>query len=479
MPDCSSGLPLPSRDAQEADPGPSWPPLSTDPLSQPTSKVALALAVLIEKIKSGALQRTELMQRLVAQTSAATGARGVALALRADPGGAVVCCAVSGDMAPPPGTVLDESSGFTAECLKNGTVMICEDSEQDERVDRAACRRLGVRSIAVAPVEEGGASVGVLEAFSDQAQAFSREHMEFLLTMACLAKCAISPTSCSLPPISVEEPAAVPIAAIPPPASLDLDSFRERDLREENEESRNWSERVPRHVRIALACGIAGALLLAVAATALLVWMWRHNADAQLGKAQPAAPMQMVSPKPTPGIASVLPPHIPGQGHVKGPISLVSKASAVEKISSGGPVIAPPAETGLPPAPQNEVKPPAPFNPVGNQDSTQLSRVLSVPESLPIRSVPVSDGITPPRLEQSVEPRYPAEARRQRIEGPVVLRANITEEGAVTSIRVVRGSPLLAQAAISAVQQWRYRPSELNHHAIASTTDITIVFHLQ
>jgi TonB family protein len=60
-----------------------------------------------------------------------------------------------------------------------------------------------------------------------------------------------------------------------------------------------------------------------------------------------------------------------------------------------------------------------------------------------------------------------------------VLRAAIDEAGNVKSVGVVNGNPILANAAMAAVRQWRYAPSELNHRPAASTTDVTIVFHLQ
>jgi TonB family protein len=55
-------------------------------------------------------------------------------------------------------------------------------------------------------------------------------------------------------------------------------------------------------------------------------------------------------------------------------------------------------------------------------------------------------------------PVYPAEARKQRIEGTVVLKAVVSEGGKVEGVRLVEGDPTLATAAISAVKQWRYRP---------------------
>ena len=65
-------------------------------------------------------------------------------------------------------------------------------------------------------------------------------------------------------------------------------------------------------------------------------------------------------------------------------------------------------------------------------------------------------------LVYDVAPKYPPEAGRARIEGTVVLLAVIGKDGTVEDVSVVKGLPVLAQAAIEAVKQWRYRPYLLN-----------------
>jgi protein TonB len=62
------------------------------------------------------------------------------------------------------------------------------------------------------------------------------------------------------------------------------------------------------------------------------------------------------------------------------------------------------------------------------------------------------------RLIRHQPPVYPADARKQRVEGTVVLKAVVSEGGKVEEVRLVEGDPTLAAAAISAVKQWRYRP---------------------
>jgi len=66
-----------------------------------------------------------------------------------------------------------------------------------------------------------------------------------------------------------------------------------------------------------------------------------------------------------------------------------------------------------------------------------------------------------------VPPVYPPLASRAHVSGIVVLEATLTAEGTVSEIRVVSGHPLLTEAAIRCVKQWRYEPTLLNGTPIA------------
>ena len=81
-------------------------------------------------------------------------------------------------------------------------------------------------------------------------------------------------------------------------------------------------------------------------------------------------------------------------------------------------------------------------------------------------------------LVYDVVPKYPPEAGRERIEGTVVLIAVIGKDGTVRDVRVESGLPVLAQAAIDAVKQWRYRPYLLNGEPVEVDSQITINFNL-
>src|SRR5437660_612472 len=82
------------------------------------------------------------------RAQALTGATGAAIALRK--GDEIVCRARTGRTAPDLGVRLQANSGLSAESVRTGEVLLCDDTESDPFVDLASCRRLGVRSILVA-----------------------------------------------------------------------------------------------------------------------------------------------------------------------------------------------------------------------------------------------------------------------------------------------------------------------------------------
>jgi TonB family protein len=73
-------------------------------------------------------------------------------------------------------------------------------------------------------------------------------------------------------------------------------------------------------------------------------------------------------------------------------------------------------------------------------------------------AVKVKDDINPPKLVKMVQPKYPEEARKARVEGVVILQARTDIEGKVKDVMVLRSVPALDQAAIDAVKQWVYEP---------------------
>jgi TonB family protein len=79
------------------------------------------------------------------------------------------------------------------------------------------------------------------------------------------------------------------------------------------------------------------------------------------------------------------------------------------------------------------------------------------------KPVPVDlkcDDIEMPKLVKRVEPAYPADVRKQRIEGKVVTECIIDSDGSISDIQV-RSSPsqTLSDLAVAAIRQWHYNPA--------------------
>jgi protein TonB len=78
-----------------------------------------------------------------------------------------------------------------------------------------------------------------------------------------------------------------------------------------------------------------------------------------------------------------------------------------------------------------------------------------------------------------VEPIYPSICLQTRREGRVELHAIISTDGTIQSLQVVSGDPLFFQSAISAVRQWRYRPTTLGGAPVEVETEITVIYQMQ
>jgi len=92
--------------------------------------------------------------------------------------------------------------------------------------------------------------------------------------------------------------------------------------------------------------------------------------------------------------------------------------------------------------------------------------------------VRISSGIANSILIDQRVPVYPAIARAAGVHGTVVLQATISKNGTIENLRVVSGPPMLQQAALDAVAQWRYKPYLLNGEPIEVETTVNVVFTL-
>jgi protein TonB len=107
------------------------------------------------------------------------------------------------------------------------------------------------------------------------------------------------------------------------------------------------------------------------------------------------------------------------------------------------------------------------------------STPVAVPKIATPTRIRVSSGVTQGLLVRKVEPTYPQMAKIARVQGAVLLAALIGKDGTIQNLHVVQtASPLLNQAALDAVKQWKYKPYILNGEPVEVDTNITVNFTL-
>jgi TonB family protein len=177
--------------------------------------------------------------------------------------------------------------------------------------------------------------------------------------------------------------------------------------------------------------------------------------SAQLHEASPAAgaPSSAASNVPAPN-------QLPAQGAASSGAAANGAADAAAK--TGAPLMLSSPETPISASGSIAIRATSMVPvPSGEAESGQQARNLRIGE-----------------LVNMVEPVYPPDARQARLEGTVKLHVVVGANGEIQSFRAVSGPESLAQAAMLAVREWRYRPTLLNGKAIETQEDVTFVFRL-
>jgi diguanylate cyclase (GGDEF)-like protein len=106
-------------------------------------------------------------------------------------GDVMVYRAVSGLAQAQLGLRLPRAGSLSGLCVDLGEILLCDDSETDPRVDREACRKVGLRSMLVVPLRHENHSVGVLKVMSPEVRAFDDRHAQVLGLLSTLIGAAI------------------------------------------------------------------------------------------------------------------------------------------------------------------------------------------------------------------------------------------------------------------------------------------------
>lgn len=430
------------------------------------------ISILRDAAASGSRPLESIADAVADAARVMSGADGTALGLETK--GVILCRARSGNVAPPIGAPISAQSGISGECLRTVTMLVCHDAMTDPRVDAEVCRSLGIRSIAAVPLRGAIRVAGILEAFSARPNAFDGDALNSLRDLAEIAETAYRREAPHYTPVGkpfpeVHRPAPPPTRPAPASARQDvLDGISQ------------FSKR-----RVSMVVGIALLLLLAVG---VAWWAWRPSSDeaassptsttstpnVRAANPEPSAPALELIPKPAPGMASsrpekprsepivraadVKPIDLRSEG-LKGTPDTIEVRAPKGKASESSPIPEPPAVDLAPPA-----------NPEA------LSQLSSMSTRMPVAAPRVSQGVVEAALIKRVEPVYPLQARNQHIQGKVTLQATIAVDGAVTKVSVVGGSPVLAEAAKSAVLRWKYNPAKLNGSPIEVQKEIIVLF---
>lgn len=120
-----------------------------------------------------------------------TGASGAAIALRRDGRADMLCRASVGSNAPELGALLSTEFGLSGESVRTRQLLRCDDAERDTRVNRDACRQMGISSVLVMPVVNDDQVLGVFELFSGRSNAFGERDLTAVQRLSEMVEAAV------------------------------------------------------------------------------------------------------------------------------------------------------------------------------------------------------------------------------------------------------------------------------------------------
>jgi TonB family protein len=478
------------------------------------------------------------LNEIVEQACLATSATGAAIVLVRD--GELMCRASSGVNAPELGAPLGSESGLTAECLKTRQVQRCDDAQTDPRADAEASRSLGVRSVMILPLLRKDELAGVLEVFSSRPGAFGDRDELTLEALAQRILKNLERASEPLPLVtetaSLSSDAAAGVVAqnlraepVAPTTQAEPENLRAgsaKSLWEEADVLREIAGRSarPRFDFVGLALGVAVLVCAVLLGTLMGVRMgWRRSTAtrAQATRSASGASLHERNSAQRTVAENTAAQNMPAQnmpaqnmpaqngvaqaggepGRNAGSASASSGAgngdtAESEKKSTSAPqgTRAAGLKESFPPAGSLVVYekgkeifrlPPTVEGEGAGTRTSESGTQNAVPGEVqrasavePAGIVKLDPEVAEGSLVHRVEPDYPEEARKQGIQGAVVLEVQIGRDGAIQDVKVVSGQLLLANAAIAAVKQWRIRPHMVQGQPVEMQTTITLNFRL-
>lgn len=118
------------------------------------------------------------------------------------------------------------------------------------------------------------------------------------------------------------------------------------------------------------------------------------------------------------------------------------------------------------------------FKAAGNAGTVRKPGTAGGAITAPDNALRVGGAIKPPLKILDVRPVYPPVALAANVAGVVIIEARIGTDGTIEEAHVLRSIPLLDEAALAAVKQWRFTPTLLNGQAVPIIMTMTVNFTL-
>lgn len=206
-----------------------------------------------------------------------------------------------------------------------------------------------------------------------------------------------------------------------------------------------------------------GSILLALVLLPLIYPEALPSLTTTILMTAPAPPLETSQPRPLPVHATVA--NTPSIENIQTPRLIPNSVTPSDEPRDPGPVNI------------SELTPPGTGAGSADNPWSEHPPVVVVQQPLKTRAN-VSSGVMNGYLIYKKTPTYPPIGLQMRMEGTVVLQATISKGGTIENLRVLSGPAMLQQAAIDAVQQWRYRPYLLNGEPVDVETTVNVVFKM-
>jgi TonB family protein len=432
---------------------------------------------------------TLVLNEIAHQARSITAATGSAVLLIR--GGVPVCSSISGANAREASAYLSECYGLANLSWRESAPQRCPDSEVDSRFDPASCRRLGIRSFMMVPVQGKQKSViAIVQIFSPHPQAFSDRDLLALqgLGQRIADDIELAERTLASPGKIIEmgDPAIMPRKET---ASGFAQWFNP------------WKLMVVQERR-SLALGI-----MIIGLSILLGWtLGRSERNSARGKTPASTAPAAKSTSPTSEtptelniVTAVQPDNqdavpagaLTDGGEVKTEDKQSQpnseshrnhpkpRTSPVSRLMSSG---ASPKDLVIFENGQQIFPVKSPQSQHTNQVPASSSEEQTEVEPKDLKDlnvqVSVSEDVAREHLLKRIEPDYPEYAREQRLQGTVILNVNVGKDGTVHSLSRVAGDSQLTLLAAKAVRQWKFAPLVRGGAPVSFDSQVTLDFVL-